>query len=97
MFPWKILIWLSDTTDDSEKDCERGIGEKWDDFNSNPDEWKKVDEKDDPRPPRDGFSSREKWRNKKTGEEIGIHQKWPTGKTRKGKPKHPHPFPPENF
>ncbi|MEW6606731.1 MAG: RHS repeat-associated core domain-containing protein [bacterium] len=74
---------------------DRSIGEKWKDFQQNPDDWEKIGEKFDPSQPKDGDSSRELWRNKKTGEEIGIHKKTPTGTNKKGKPKHPHPFPHE--
>jgi RHS repeat-associated protein len=92
--------WLwNENTEDEDGPCPqgRGLGEKWDDFNENPDDWEKIDQKDDPRQPQDGYSRREKWRNKKTGEELGVHQKLPSGKTRKGRPKHPHPFPPEAY
>ena len=100
----KFGVWLADKlwnekTEDVDKKCPKkgGLKEKWEDFNKNPSDWEKVDEKDDNRQPQGGYSRREKWRNKKTGEELGIHQKYPSGKTKKGKPKHPHPFPLEIF
>jgi hypothetical protein len=53
------VLWNeNDETSDS-CDPERGLGEKWDDFQNNPEDWGKVDEKKDPRQPKDGYSRRE--------------------------------------
>ena len=71
---------------------ESSIGDRWEDFKKNPDDWQKIDSKKDPRQPKAGESVRELWENTKTGERLGIHRKTPKGKT-----PHPHPFPPKNF
>ncbi len=49
-----VLNWLSDSVSDETSDneqCpqERDLGAKWDDFKESPDDWEKLDEKDDPR------------------------------------------------
>lgn len=72
----------------------RSIGELWKDWGDNPGSWEKVRERADPRQPRGGESVREVWRNRETGEEIGVHRKNPPGTRRDGSPRHPHPFPP---
>jgi len=56
---------------------------------------KGLEQLEDEDRPEDGYSRREIWRNKKTGETVGVHQKFPTGTTKKGKPKHPYPYPDE--
>lgn len=66
------------------------IGRKWKDLNDNPQDWEKVEEKPDPRQPKGGSSTREIWKNKKTGEKIGVHSKDPPVP---GGKQHPHPFP----
>jgi hypothetical protein len=72
----------------------RSIPERWKDFRDNPHDWDKIEEHPDPRQPPGGESVREIWRNKNSGEKIGIHRKDPPGTTRRGSPKHPHPFEP---
>jgi RHS repeat-associated protein len=66
------------------------VGRKWKDLNDNPQDWEKVEDKPDPRQPRGGSSVRETWKNKKTGEKIGVHRKDPPVP---GGKQHPHPFP----
>jgi hypothetical protein len=74
----------------------RSLGERWKDFRANPDQWVKIDEKADPKQPPKGKSVREVWEKPTTGEIVGVHVKEPDDKkTRRGEPKHPHPFEPK--
>ncbi|MFH0791533.1 MAG: RHS repeat-associated core domain-containing protein [Candidatus Omnitrophota bacterium] len=49
--------------------------------------WEKINERMDPKQPKNGYSKRELWRNKKTGEEMWIHRLKEGGRTPE---KHPH-------
>ena len=62
------------------------------DITRNPKDWEKIAEKKDPKQPKGGDSTRELWRNKKTGETVERHRKTPdpTGH-------HPHYGPIEHF
>ena len=64
------------------------LGKQWQDFKENPQDWERIDNKKDPT----GDSWRERWKNKRTGEEIGVHELTPDPKER-----HPHPFPVQKY
>ncbi|MBI4331638.1 MAG: RHS repeat-associated core domain-containing protein [Chloroflexi bacterium] len=70
------------------------LGRLWDDFQKNPNDWEKVDERPDPKQPKDGESLRELWKNKKTGKQIEVHRLERGGKPPKG---HPHPEKPQGW
>lgn len=73
----------------------RTVSERWKDFEKFPGKWKKIREMPDPRQPKGGASNREIWENLETGERLGVHRKVPTSTDRFGRPKHPHPFEPQ--
>ncbi len=66
---------------------ERTTGEKIKDIESHPEKWEKTGEKPDPDQPKGGESTRERWRNRETGEELDKHILERGGQTPKG---HPH-------
>jgi RHS repeat-associated protein len=72
----------------------RSIGERWKDFQKNPEDWVKIREKIDPKQPPGGRSIRELWKNKKTGEKLEIHRLERRGQIPKG---HPHPKEPQGW
>ncbi len=83
----KVSEWVENLFRKSEKDCNK---EKWDNLQSNPQDWEIAGENVTPGN-RGGKSTRRKYKNKKTGEEIGYHDV----EGQKAKHPHPHLKPPE--
>ena len=85
---------------ESKQDSE--LGRKWQQFKDDLKKgweyfkkiWEKIGERRDPKEPPDGYSRRELWRNKETGEEIEIHRLKRNGQTPEG---HPHPKTPKGW
>lgn len=66
----------------------REMGERWSEFQREPEKWDKVAEMSDARQPKGGMSVRELWRNKETGELMENHILRQPRPPRTG---HPHP------